>query len=116
TSRRFGSPPSASGGSSHLVEIDPRLGGSSESRRDSMVVAVETKWRGSSNKKGNGYKLWCGYWNIKDPYGLEGSWWICKEVQLIVTVKEARFEELLSCLEGNHEEQLRAYELYKEAK
>ncbi|GKB65575.1 retrovirus-related pol polyprotein LINE-1, partial [Tanacetum coccineum] len=44
------------------------------------------------------------------------SWWLCEEVQAIVTVKQARFRELLLCQEGNEEERLRAHERYKEAK
>ncbi|GJZ57206.1 hypothetical protein Tco_0612700 [Tanacetum coccineum] len=44
------------------------------------------------------------------------SWWLCEEVQAIVTVKQTRFRELLSCREGNEEERLRAQARYKEAK
>nr|GEW29895.1 hypothetical protein [Tanacetum cinerariifolium] len=44
------------------------------------------------------------------------SWWLCEEVQSKVTVKQARFRELLSCREGNHEERCMAREKYKEAK
>nr|GEU86187.1 RNA-directed DNA polymerase, eukaryota, reverse transcriptase zinc-binding domain protein [Tanacetum cinerariifolium] len=44
------------------------------------------------------------------------SWWLCEEVQSIVTVKQAWFRELLSCQEGNEEEWLGALERYKEAK
>nr|GEW30909.1 ribonuclease H-like domain-containing protein [Tanacetum cinerariifolium] len=44
------------------------------------------------------------------------SWWLSEEVQAIVTVKQARFRELLSCREGNEEERLREHERYKEAK
>ncbi|GJY56849.1 hypothetical protein Tco_0455964 [Tanacetum coccineum] len=38
------------------------------------------------------------------------SWWLCEEVQSKVAVKQARFKELISYLEGNEEERLRAHE------
>ncbi|GKE54011.1 hypothetical protein Tco_1489167 [Tanacetum coccineum] len=44
------------------------------------------------------------------------SWWLCEEVQAIVTVKQARFRELLSCREGNEEERLRAHERIAKAR
>nr|GEU82773.1 hypothetical protein [Tanacetum cinerariifolium] len=44
------------------------------------------------------------------------SWWLCEEVQSKVAKKQARFKELLTCQEGNHEERLRAQERYKLAK
>ncbi|GJZ43869.1 retrovirus-related pol polyprotein LINE-1 [Tanacetum coccineum] len=41
------------------------------------------------------------------------SWWLCEEVQSKVTVKQARFRELLSCWEGNQEKHIRAQESAK---
>ncbi|GJT87341.1 hypothetical protein Tco_1069058 [Tanacetum coccineum] len=44
------------------------------------------------------------------------SWWLCEEVQSIITMKQVGFRELLSCREGSQEERLRAQERYKEFK
>ncbi|GJT06547.1 craniofacial development protein 2 [Tanacetum coccineum] len=44
------------------------------------------------------------------------SWRLCEEVQSIITVKQARFKELLLCREGNQEERLRAQESESEGR
>ncbi|GJS23767.1 hypothetical protein Tco_0452399 [Tanacetum coccineum] len=38
------------------------------------------------------------------------SWWLCEKVQSKVTVKQARFKELLPCQECNQEEHIKAHE------
>ncbi|GKD61813.1 craniofacial development protein 2, partial [Tanacetum coccineum] len=81
TSTRFGPPPPASGVSFHLADLDPSIPAATAaagrriepSLRDGKLLELvdalerhkvdiacfqETKWKGSSNREGNGYKLW----------------------------------------------------------
>ncbi|GJS65768.1 retrovirus-related pol polyprotein LINE-1 [Tanacetum coccineum] len=62
TSTRFGPPPLVSGVSFHLAEPDLRkrleLADALERHRVDIACFQETKWKGSSNIEGNGYKLW----------------------------------------------------------